>query len=289
MKLFTFSGISGTLSGTNDGAGMIEFANEVVGAMPAGEKPDYDGIDDKDHFHSNVNFSTMLGTLESAVSLSGVDGLNEEASQLSPHFAEVMSDAVAADPSEDVLVLAHSQGTNNLTWTLLNLVRNNPDFFAQRSVRCALFDPKVGTMYMNELFGRFADPAQLGFLFFQSENDILGDQGMFIPKFITEFPHGNHIWVKGLNHTSIREWAMLNKPQRWLDLFGFLEYERAWNQKVIALKQETRAGQLGTMQITRLHNWVDQYAKDEMNLDKLTDALIGFLRGNLPTKFKSRA
>jgi hypothetical protein len=172
---------------------------------------------------------------------------------------------------------------------LLNLAGNNPDFFAQRSVRCALFDPKVGTMYMNELFGRFADPAQLGFLFFQSENDILGDQGMFIPKFITEFPHGNHIWVKGLNHTSIHEWAMLNKPQRWLDLFGFLEYERAWERKVIALKQETRAGQLGTMQITRLHNWVDQYAKDEMNLDKLTDALIGFLRGNLPAKFKSKA
>ena len=289
MKLFTFSGISGTLWGTNDGSGLIEFANKVVGAMPAGEKPDYDGIDGKDHFHSNVNFSTMLGTLESAVSLSGVDGLNEEASQLSPHFAEVMSDAVAADLTEDVLVLAHSQGTNNLTWTLLNLVRNNPDFFAQRSVRCAMFDPKLGTVYMNELFGKFADPAQLGFLFFQSENDILGDQGMFIPKFITEFPHGNHIWVKGLNHTSIHEWAMLNKPQRWLDLFGFLEYERAWERKVIALKQETRAGQLGTMQITRLHNWVDQYAKDEMNLDKLTDALIGFLRGNLPAKFKSKA
>src|ERR1035437_9429766 len=153
MKLFTFSGFSGTLWGTNDGSGMIEFANKVIGAMTSAKKPAYDGIEGKNHFHSNVNFSTMLGSVESAVSLSGVDALNEEAGQLSPHFAEVMSDALAADPTEDVLVLAHSQGTNNLTWTLLNLARNNPDFFAQRSVRCAMFDPKLGTVYMNELFG----------------------------------------------------------------------------------------------------------------------------------------
>jgi hypothetical protein len=288
MKLFTFSGISGTFSGTNDGAGIIDLAKSVIDEMPAAEKPSYTGIDGTDHFHSNVNFSSMLTSVESLVSLSGVDGLNKEAAEFSPHFAEIMSNAVSADATEDVLILSHSQGTNNATWTLLNLSQNHPDFFAQRSVRVAMFDPKLGTSYMNQLFGRFADPAQLGFLFFQSENDILGDQGMFIPKFITEFPHGNHIWVKGLDHTSIHEWASLNKPQRWLDLFGFLEYERAWNQKVIALKQETRAGQLGTMQIIRLHNWTDQYAKDEMNKDKLSEALLGFLQGSLPAKFKSK-
>jgi hypothetical protein len=289
MKLFTFSGIQGNFWGTNDGAGMIDLANKVVGAMPAEEKPGYDGIDGKDHFHSNVNISTMLSSIESAVSLSGVDALNKEAAVFSPVFAKAMADALATDTTEDILILAHSQGTNNATWTLLNLAQNHPDFFAQRSIRVAMFDPKVGTKYMNQLFGQFADPDQLGFLFFQSENDILGDQGMFIPKFITEFPHGNHIWVKGLNHTSIHEWASLNKPQRWLDLFGFLEYERAWNQKVISLKRETRSGQLGTMQITQLHTWADQYAKTKMNKDKVSEALIGFLRGKLPAKFKSNS
>lgn len=111
---------------------------------------------------------------------------------------------------------------------------------------------------------------------------------MLIPKFIKEFPHGNHIWVKGLNHGSIREWAVLNKPQRWLDLFRFQKFERAWKQEVMSLKQEMRGGQLGTMQLLRLDKWVNQYAKDEMHKDKLTEALIGFLGGKLPEKFKSK-
>ena len=83
-------------------------------------------------------------------------------------------------------------------------------------------------------------------------------------------------------------WAVLNEPQRWLDLFGFLKFQRAWSQKVIELKQEMRGGQLGTMQLLKLDKWVNQYARDEMQLDKLTEALIGFLLGQLPEKFKSK-
>jgi len=288
MKLFTFSGISGTLSGTNDGTDIIDLAEKVIAALPTQSPVRYEGVDDVDHFRSYVDYATMLSNIGDAVQLSGVTVLNEEANRLSPNYAVAMSNAVSTDPTEDVLVLAHSQGTNNLTWTLLNLARNDPAFFEQRTVRCALFDPKVGRNYMEQVFALFPDQTQLSFLFFQSENDILGDQSMLIPKFIDEFPHGNHIWVKDLDHTSIHEWAMLNKPEYWLELSGYEDYLRAWRQEVIALKQETRAGQLGTAQITKLHNWSDQYAKDEMNLDKISVALLGFLMGNLPAKFKSK-
>jgi hypothetical protein len=261
-------------------------AGYVVDNFPTGEAIDYEGVDDEDHFRSYVNYAVMLGNLADAVQLGGVRVLNEEANRLSPNYAVAMSNAVADDPAEDVLIIAHSQGTNNATWTLLNLARNEPAFFEKRSVRCALLDPKLGRNYMEQLFALFPDPKALSFLFFQSENDILGDQSMLIPKFIDEFPHGNHIWVKDLNHTSIHEWAMLTKNQYWLDLSGYEEFARAWRQKVIALKQETRAGQLGTAQIIKLQNWGDQYARDEMNLDKLSEALLGFLAGNLPAKFR---
>lgn len=287
MKLFTFSGVSASLSGVNAGLGLIELAKNVAGAMPAKKRPGYSGTDDVDHFRSYVNFGTMLGVLQDLVRLDGSSVLNEEAGRLSPQYAAALANAVADDPAEDVMILAHSQGTNNLTWTLLHLARNNADFFENRSVRCALFDPKVGRNYMEQILGTFS-PQQLSFLFFQSQNDILGDQGMLVPKFIKEFPHGNHIWVKGLDHGSIREWAVLNKPQRWLDLFGFQKFERAWNRKVIELKQEMRGGQMGTVQLLKLEKWVNQYAKDVMPSDKLTEALIGFLMGQLPGKFKSK-
>jgi hypothetical protein len=288
MKLFTFSGISGTLSGTNDGSDIIDLAEKVIAALPTPSAVRYEGVDDVDHFRSYIDYETMLSNIGDAVQLSGVTVLNEEANRLSPNYAVAMSNAVSTDPTEDVLILAHSQGTNNLTWTLLNLAKNEPDFFTQRNVRCALFDPKVGSNYMEQVFALFPDQSALSFLFFQSENDILGDQSMLIPKFIDEFPHGNHIWVKGLDHTSIHEWAMLNKNEYWLDLFGYQDYERAWRQEVIALKQQTRSSQMGTAQVTQLHNWSDQYAKNEMNYDKISPALLGFLMGNLPAKYKSK-
>lgn len=275
------------MSGVNAGLGLIELANQVVTAMPPNQKPAYSGANHVDHFRSYVNYGTMLGIIQDLVRLSGSTVLNEEASRLSPQYAAAISNAVANDPAEDVLILAHSQGTNNLTWTLLHLARNNPVFFENRSVRCALFDPKVGRNYIEQIFALFTKE-QLSFLFFQSQNDVLGDQGMFVSKFITEFPYGDHIWVKKLNHGSIRDWAALNKPQYWLDVLGFQKYQRAWNRKVIQLKQEMRGGQMGTMQLQRLDQWVNQYAKDEMHKDKLTEALIGFLLGKLPEKFKSK-
>ena len=286
MKLFTFSGISSSLGGVNAGLGLIELANKVVAAMPAADKPTYTGTDDVDHFRSYVNFGTMLGNVLDAVRLTGSTVLNEEAARLSPRYAAAMRNAAAAEPTETVLILAHSQGTNNLTWTLLDLARNSPDFFAQRSVRCALFDPKVGKNYMDQIFGAFSKE-KLSFLYFQSQNDVLPNQGMFESKFIKEFPFGDHIWVKGLDHGSIRDWDELNKRQYWLNRPGFLKFSDAWNREVLELRQEMRGGQLGPMQFQELDKWVNQYAKEKMNRDKLTEALIDFLLGELPGKFES--
>lgn len=286
MKLFTFSGISGSLFGLNAGSGMIRLGRKVAEALaPAVVR--YTGTDDADHFRSYINYGVMLGQLDDVVRLTGSTVLNEEAHRLAPRYAAAMVNAAAADPEEEILMLAHSQGTNNLTWTLMHLARNDPAFFTARTVRCVLFDPKVGRNHMEQIFGRFP-PEELSFLFFQSENDVLGDQGMLIPKFLTEFPHGNHIWVRGLDHSSIYEWDLLGKPQYWLDLFGFAKYSRAWRQQVLALKQETKGGQLGTMQLAKLERWKTQYARTRMNSDRLVEALLGFLRGKLPAKFRSR-
>lgn len=286
MKLFTFSGISGTLAGTNEGLGLIELANDVLEALPASLRPEaYTGTRDVDHFPSDINLGKLLGVLQDAVRLTGATALNEEAARLSPQYGEAMLNQMSSD-DEEVLVLAHSQGTNNLTWTLLYLARNHSDFFENRTVRCAFFDPKVGPNYVSQIFGIFPKE-QLSFLFFQSEKDTLANQGMMTPEFIRGFVLGDHIWVRGLDHGTIREWASLDKPQRWLNRPGFLEYEHAWYKKLNQLRQETRGGQIGTVQLLKLDKWTAQYARDEMNLDKPSEALIGFLRGRLPAKYKS--
>ena len=50
MKLFTFSGISASLSGTNDGAEIIDLAEKVIAALPTPSAVNYEGVDDVDHF-----------------------------------------------------------------------------------------------------------------------------------------------------------------------------------------------------------------------------------------------
>lgn len=287
MKLFTFSGISASLAGTNSGSGMIELANDVCAALPAAQRPVYAGLKDKDHFPSYINYGSMLGEVLGAVQLDGSAVLNAEAAEYAPRYADALSEAVAADPAEEVIVLAHSQGTNNLTFALTHLASTKPQFFERRVVRCALLDPKVGRNFMEQLIV-LLPPEKLSLLFFQSELDVLGDQGLLAPKFLVEFPHGNHIWVKGLDHGSIREWASLKKAQYWLDLFGYLAYQRDYRKKVIALKQETRGGQLGTVQLLALDRWKAQYAREDMNRDKLSEALLGFLTGKLPEKYVSK-
>jgi hypothetical protein len=238
-----------------------------------------------DHFTSNINLGHLIGQIPDFLHLNGSTLLNREAAQFSPSRAKTLSDSTAGDSHEDLIFLAHSQGTNNLAWTLLHLAQHFPGFFDNRIVRCAFFDPKLGRNYMEHLFGLFPQD-KVRFLFFQSQNDLLGNQGVGVPKFISEFPHGDHIWVKGLNHGSIREWASLNKKQSWLDQSGYQVFQRAQGKKIIALRrQNTRTGQLGTTQMQQLKRWTDQYARDHMNQDKLSEALMGFLTDKLPDRF----
>src|SRR5687768_9840695 len=119
MKLFTFSGISSSLAGVNAGLGVIELANHVVRAMAPDHAVAYAGVDDVDHFRSYVNFAAMVSQLDDLVRLSGSTALNNEAREFSPQYARAMADAMIANPDNQVIVLAHSQGTNNLVWTLI--------------------------------------------------------------------------------------------------------------------------------------------------------------------------
>src|SRR5882672_7309177 len=106
MKMFTFSGVSASLSGINTGLGLIELAQDVIDAMSGEDKPVYTGTKDIDHFPSFVNYGTMLGELLDAVQLSGSTVLNEEANRLAPQYAAAISQAMQSDPAEDVLILA---------------------------------------------------------------------------------------------------------------------------------------------------------------------------------------
>ncbi|EEF63429.1 alpha/beta hydrolase [Pedosphaera parvula] len=281
MKLFTFSGISSSITNVNNGDGIKQFAQDIISAFP-GTPPSYNPTDGTGHFRSYVNLLKLLGEVEDAVQLDGSEVLNEEAETLAKDYAMAINNAMSADPKEEVLILAHSQGNNNMVFALKYLFQNAPQFFESRAVRCAMFDPKVGANHVEELITQDKE-MHLEFLFFQSENDILGDQSMFIPKFIDEFPHGNHIWVRGTDHTSIREWKTFSTEQSWMILEEFQEFEREVNKERIDLQREFGA-HLNTVYLGKLQAFKRDY---EMNDDKLAPALLGFLQGKLPKKFLS--
>lgn len=282
MKLFTFSGVSFSFTGTNAGDGLIDLARAVVKAFPS-PAPEYHGVQDQDHFRSFVNLGTLLGEIEDAVRLTGSGALNAEAIVLAEKYGKTMAEAMAINPKKEVLIMAHSQGTNNAVFSLQWLINQSPQFFAQRTVRCVLFDPKVGRNHMERLFGTFPKE-KLSFLFIQSQNDILGNQALFVPKLTSEFPHGDHIWVKGLDHGSIEEWATLKKQQKWLKAVGYVEFTRAHARKIIELRREMNGRALNTTKLLDLQRWVNRYP---MNKGKITDALLGFLQGELPSAFRS--
>jgi hypothetical protein len=283
MRLFTFSGIAGSFTETNEGFGMIEFGAAVANAFPAGAQPNYDGRADIGHFRSFVNYGGLLGDAERAVTLDGSPFLNEEARALAPKYGAQILLATDPDPAETVLILAHSQGTNNCIHTLIWIFNNRPDFFAQRKLRCAFFDPKIGanlliTIFSLQLF------REIDFVFFQSEQDILGNQALLAKKFIDEFPHGNHLWVAKLGHSSIHEWATLNKKQRILTLLKYQAFRRAFAKRRIELQRKRDKPTLTTQDLGSLQRFVRQY---KMLAAKPAEALTGFLQGELSAKFRS--
>jgi hypothetical protein len=283
MKLFTFSGIASSFTETNDGRTMVQFGLDAASAFPPADRPPYTGIPDVEHFRSYINFATLCGELEDAVRFVGSTVLNDEAERLSPGYANTFADGGEADPTEPMLVLAHSQGANNLIFSLKYLQQKRPTFFAKREVRCALFDPKVGRNHVEEVF--VLDPeGKISFLFVQSERNLLGNQALFAAKFIDEFPHGNHIWVRGLGHSGIHEWSSYEKPQDWLDLEGYQQFKRDCAKERIRLEQDFGKPFLNTEYMLK---WQKYQAKYKMKQSELSKALLGFLNGNLPKSFQS--
>jgi hypothetical protein len=272
-----------SLTGVNDGQEIKQFASDIISNWDDGTAPSYDSQDGVGHFRSYINALSLLSDIEDAVQLNGSDALNNEARQFAPQYSEAMYAAMTADPTEDVLVLAHSQGTNNLVFSLRMLFDTHPDFFAERNVRCAMFDPKVGANHVQEIV--VMDPDQkIQFLFFQSQNDILGNQAFFVQKFIDQFQHGNHIWVRGQDHQSIHEWKTYSTVQSWLNLEEYIQFRRDCSKELIFLQQDFGKPGLNTVYLGKFQKYVRDY---EMNEDQLSAALLGFLEGALPKKFQS--
>lgn len=281
MRLFTFSGVRCFVTGVNDGQELKEFAQDVV-ATCSGCAPDYLGADHVDHFRSYINLLTLLGETDCAVRRDGSKVLNNEAEQFAQSYGVALNSSMAGDLSEPVVILAHSQGCNNMAFALKFLFRRFPEFFAERKVFCALFDPKVGASQFEELIV-LDKTRSLEFLFFQSENDVLADQAMLFPKFIDEFPHGNHIWVRDANHGSICEWSTYRSQQSWLSLMDYLRYKRDLDKQRIDFRREFGM-HANKVCLSKLQAFKDDYP---MNRGTLAESVLGFFQGNLAQKFLS--
>src|SRR6266545_1557663 len=129
MRIITFSGIRGGFNGTNHGEEIVQFARDFVAALPGTATPVYDGIEGHDHFISQVNWSKLIGEVGLATFLDGSPLLNEEASRVAPVAADAILQRTAATPGEPVVIIAHSQGTNNATFTVRHLLSHNAVFF----------------------------------------------------------------------------------------------------------------------------------------------------------------
>jgi hypothetical protein len=282
MRLFTFSGIAPSLIDTNDGSDFVKFGKAVCRAMPAGQRPAYNSNPGIGHFQSYVNWSGLLADIDFWFAGDGSDTLNEESEQYASVNGDAVRNAMKGNPEESIAMLAHSQGTNNLMFSLHYLLDQDPHFFQIRKVRCAIFDPKVGKNQVLKVFTMDVHQS-IQFVFFQSQNDVLGNQSVGGNDFIKEFPHGDHIWVKGLNHGSIREWSSYTRRADWMNLNEYRQFSRDHGKKIIQLKRELK-GALNTKSILKLQRWVKRYL---MNTDRLCEAVLGFLSGNLPQRFRS--
>jgi hypothetical protein len=72
--------------------------------------------------------------------------------------------------------------------------------------------------------------------------------------------------------------------QSWMTLGEYLEFRRDCSKELIRLQQEFGKPGLNTVYLGKFQNYIRDY---EMNDDKLSEALLGFLNGNLPKKYQS--
>jgi len=284
MRAFTFSGINGAFTDINRGEELIELVKDLRAALPAGTPLNHDGIEGQDHFISEINWGTLLSQLGPATLLNGSPVLNAEAQRVAPGAAAALLQSTAGDPTEPVLILAHSQGTNNATFTLRQLLRQSPAFFAQRAVRCLFLDPKVGPNHVQELFVMGAN-LDFPFLFFQSERDLLSNQGVFGSRFIDQFPFGNHLYVVDLGHGDIIDWDMLAvAKRRWLTRDDYRTYLRDIGKERMRIAQERGKPGWTTADELRVEKFKRNY---KMDTGALTPALTEFAQGTLSSKYQS--
>jgi hypothetical protein len=285
MRIFTFSGMRGGFNGTNCGEEIIQFARDMANALPKADAPVYEGIKGQDHFISEINWRKLLGELGPATLLDGSPVLNDEASKVAPVAAEALLKAVAPSAEEHVMIIAHSQGTNNATFTLRHLLSNHPEFFINRPVRCLFLDPKVGPNHVHDVFAMSSEK-DLPFLFLQSEQDLLSNQGVFGTQFIDQFPLGNHIFVAAISHNDIADWQILNRAKlRWLTRSEYRDkYVRAIEKERIRLRQRRGKPGWSTFDEQKLAKFKRAY---RMKTGALTQAVLQFGRGLLAERFQS--
>lgn len=269
MRVFTFSGISPTLKDLNDGSGLRRFAFDFLEATKASAKEAYDyfGMENVDHFRSDINFGSILSTLDGAITLDGSSALDAEGRQFAVNYAQRIKDTLGMKPEkEDVLFLAHSQGCNNCTFTLRRLIETAPDLFDGRQLRAIFFDPKVGANNFRPLF-TWRDPKDFPFLFAQSDEDLLGNQAIFAGKFIDQFQLGDHWWIRGLNHTSIREWKSYTTSQEFLTRLEYFEFKHACDKKLVAIQKAGGKAGINTTGMGEFQKFQKNY--------KMPGALLG--------------
>jgi hypothetical protein len=284
MRIFTFSGIRGEFSGTNRGGEIIQLARDLAANLPSTAGAAYDGAEGADHFVSEINLGRLLGELGPATLLDGSPVLNEEARRVAPVAAAQLLQLAPADAAEPVVIIAHSQGTNNATFTLQRLLAREPGFFAARAVRCLFFDPKVGPDHVRDVFAQSAG-LDLPFLFLQSERDLLSNQGVIGTRFIDQFHLGNHLYVAGLGHNDIEDWEVLEDPRlRWLTRPEYHGYIREVEKERLRLRQERGKPGWTTADELRVEKFKKAYA---MNKGGLTPALLQFAQGRLAAKYES--
>lgn len=281
MKLFTFSGIRGGLFGTNSGAGLVDFANEIISELPKSRQPEYTGTTGVDHFPSAVSLGTIIANHEAILSLNGAPELDSEARLNADLHASKILEALEGDPDPEVLVVAHSQGTNNAAWALREMLDKGL-LPSKRVFRIAMFDAKVSPTVVDELFRRAEN---FRFFFFQSENDVLGNQNLQRKKFSDAFPHGDHLWVKGLNHGSIVTEKAMRKKQQMLRLKAYLQFQRDYEKKRISINVSPHDPSPVGTKMSRLRTFVKKYPPSLTDVPML--AITGFLEGKLPKKFQS--
>ena len=250
-------------------------------SLPPANAPGYNGTTGVDHFPSSVSIGTILANHDAVLSMNGSPELDAEAETKAPFHAAQISQALSTDSHNETLILAHSQGTNNAAHTLREML--DQDLVSNKRVfYVAMFDPKVSPLVVDELFRR---NTRFKFLFFQSENDVLGNQNLQRRKFSDAFPHGDHLWVKGLNHGTITSAPHMSKSQEMLTLLAYLKFQRDYDKERININVSPHdPAPTATKQI-RLKKFIKNY-KPSVTAAPM-DALIGFLRGQLANRFKS--